>query len=39
MFGLIMKRFIGLLTDVVNGSYRTKCVLLNNQKCMTQPTY
>ena len=37
MFGLIKKIFIGLLTDLVNGSNHTKCVLLSNQKCMTQP--
>ena len=28
----------GLLTDIVNASNHTKCVLLNNQKYMTQPT-
>ena len=38
MFGIIKKIFIGLLTSLVNGSNHTKCVLLNNQKCMTQPT-
>ena len=38
MFGLIKKIFIGLLTGLVNGSNHTKCVSLNNQKCMTQPT-
>ena len=37
-FVLIKKIFIGLLTDVVNGYNHTKCVLLSNQKCMTQPT-
>ena len=37
MFRLIKKIFIGLLTDLVNGSNHTKCVLLSNQKCMTQP--
>ena len=30
--------FIGLLTGIVNASNNTKCVSLNNQKCMTQPT-
>ena len=36
MFRLIKKIFIGLLTDLVNGYNHTKCVLLSNQKCMTQ---
>ena len=38
MFGLIKKLFIGLLTGIISGSNHTKCVLLNNQKCMMQPT-
>ena len=38
MFGLIDKTFIRLLTGLVIGSYHTKCILLSNQKCMTQPT-
>ena len=38
MFDLIKEKFIGLLTDLVNGSNHTQCVLLSNQKCMTQPT-
>ena len=38
MFGLIKKIFIGLLTDRVSASNHVKCVLLSNQKCMTQPT-
>ena len=38
MFGLIKKIFIGLLTDLVNGSNHTKCALLSNQKCMIQLT-
>ena len=38
MFGLIKKIFIGLLTGLVNESNHTKCVLLSNQKCLTQPT-
>ena len=38
MFGLIKKIFIGLLTGIVIASNHTKCVLLRNQKCMTQPT-
>ena len=36
MFGLIKKIFIGLLTDIVSASVHTKCVLVCNQKCMTQ---
>ena len=35
---LIKKRFIGLLTGLVDGSNHPKCVLLGNQKRMTQPT-
>ena len=41
MFGIIKKIFIGLLTSLVNGSYKvnhTKCVSLSNENCMTQPT-
>ena len=38
MFGLIKKVFIGLLIGIVNGPNHAKCVLLNNQKCITQPT-
>ena len=38
MFGLIKKIFIWLFTGLVNGSNHTKCVLLSNQKCMTQTT-
>ena len=30
--------FITLLSNIVNGSSHTKCVLLRNQKCMTQST-
>ena len=37
MFGIIKKIFI-VLSNVGNGSNRTKCVSLRNQKCMTQPT-
>ena len=29
--------FSRLLTGIVSVSYHTKCVLLSNQKCMTQP--
>ena len=32
------KIFVGLLTGLVNGSNRTKCVSLSNQKCIIQPT-
>ena len=35
MFRLIKKTFIVLLTGIVSAS---KCVLLINLKCMTQPT-
>ena len=38
MFGLSRNTFIGLLTNIVTASNHTKCVLLNNKKCMTQPT-
>ena len=38
MFGLIKKIFVGLLICLVNGSNYTKCVLLNNKKCMIQST-
>ena len=38
MFELIKKIFIELLTDVVSESNHKKCMLLSNQKCMTQPT-
>ena len=37
-FGLIKKILIGSLTGLINGSNHTKCVLLNIQKCMIQPT-
>ena len=36
--GLIEKILTGLLTGLLNGSNHAKCVLLNNQKCMTQLT-
>ena len=39
MFGLIKTMFIGLLTSIVSAPNHTKCVLLNNQKCMTRPTF
>ena len=30
--------FIALLSNIVNGTKHTKCVLLSNQKCIIQPT-
>ena len=30
--------FVGLLTDPVKGSNRTKCIPLSNQKYLIQPT-
>ena len=30
--------FMGLLISIVHASNHTKCVLLNNQKCIIQPT-
>ena len=38
MLRLIEKTFIRILTSIVSASNHTKCVLLSNQKCMTQPT-
>ena len=38
MFGLILKKIIGLSTGLVNGSNHTKCVLLSNEKYEIQPT-
>ena len=38
MFGSIKKIFVTLLTSIESASSHTKCVLLSNQKCMTQPT-
>ena len=38
MIGLIKRIFIGLLTDIANGSNHVKCVSLSNQKCEIQPT-
>ena len=38
MFGPIKKIFIGLLTSLTNASNHTKCVSLNNQQYMIQPT-
>ena len=38
MFGIIKKIFVVLLTSIVSVYNHTKCVLLSNQKCMTQPT-
>ena len=39
MFELFKKMFMGLLISIVNKSNHAKCVLLSNQKCMTQPTF
>ena len=39
MFELVKKIFIGLLTDIVSASNHKNFVLLNNQKCMIQPTF
>ena len=38
MFGLIKKTIIGSLITIGKASNQTKCVLLSNQKCMTQPS-
>ena len=38
MFELIKEILIGLLTGLVNGSNKIKCVLLINQKSQIQPT-
>ena len=38
MFEFIKKMFMGLLTSIVNAYNYTKCICLNNQQCMTQPT-
>ena len=38
IFGFIKKIFIVILASVVNASNHTKCMLLSNRKCMTQPT-
>ena len=37
MLGIIRKMFIVLLSNIVNKSHYTKCVLLSNQKFMIQP--
>ena len=36
--GLLKKMFSLLLTSIVNASIHSKCVSLNNQQYMTQPT-
>ena len=38
MLGLIKKMFIVLLTSIINASNQRKCVSLNNQQCLIQPT-
>ena len=35
---MIKKLFVMLLTSIVSAFNHTECVLLSNQKCMTQPT-
>ena len=40
--GLLNKRllyFSGILAGIVNTSNHTKCISLNNQQCMTRPTF
>ena len=37
MFEIIKTMVIVLLSNIVNGSNHTKCVLVSNQKCMNQP--
>ena len=39
IFILIKKMFIRLLTSIVSASNHTKCISLNNQKFMSQPTF
>ena len=39
MFEIIKKVFILLLSNIVNVSKNTQCVLSSNQKYMTQPTH
>ena len=34
----LLKNFIGISASIVTASNHTKCVSLNNQQCMTQPT-
>ena len=38
MFWVIKTIFIGLLTSTLSASNHTRCMLLSNQKCMTQNT-
>ena len=38
IFGLFKKKFIGLLTGLVNRSSHIKCVSWIKKKCTTQPT-
>ena len=35
---LLKNMFIGLLGSIANASNHAKCILLNNQPCITQPT-
>ena len=39
MFGLIKKKFMGLLISLINASNHTQCVSLSNQKSDIQPTF
>ena len=38
MCGFIKKMFLWLVTGIISASNHTECVLISNQKCMTQPT-
>ena len=38
MLRVVEKKFIVLLTTLVNASTHAKCVALSNQKCKIQPT-
>ena len=38
MFGNIKKILTVLITNIVNASNQQKCLLMGNQKCVTQPT-
>ena len=38
MLRVVEKKFIVLLTILVNASSHAKCVSLSNQKCKIQPT-
>ena len=38
MLGIIKKMFFVLISDIVNASNNTKCILSSNHKCLIQPT-